>query len=270
MPKIILIGERAVDITEKVSVTKINPESPSMVLVPHGMEVKSGMAENVWANLVSLGVPKEEIRFFSQETAIVKHRFVDEPSGYILFRLDKNDGVITENKEEFKEADYLEVEKLLNNGGVEAIVFSLYDKGYIESKWVTKIAQLAKDKGIPSFMDVKRKLGPWSLPITFVKINKKEYLFNCEGGAKPENFCGHLLVTMGGDGIKWVNKNKTYKGKRVNVANTCGAGDSTLAGFVVNYLETKDIKSAIKFANKVGAVAVSKHGTVAVKREEIT
>ena len=43
-----------------------------------------------------------------------------------------------------------------------------------------------------------------------------------------------------------------------------------LAALVVRYLENgRDLKDAMDWANKVGAIAVSKRGVVAVKREEV-
>jgi len=41
-----------------------------------------------------------------------------------------------------------------------------------------------------------------------------------------------------------------------------GAGDTFTAAFIVKYFETKDERTAIKFANKKAAEVVSKRGVV--------
>ena len=54
-----------------------------------------------------------------------------------------------------------------------------------------------------------------------------------------------------------------------NIIDVAGAGDTVIAALTVNYLETGDIKQAMEFAMRAAAVAVSKRGVVAVKREEV-
>jgi sugar/nucleoside kinase (ribokinase family) len=43
-----------------------------------------------------------------------------------------------------------------------------------------------------------------------------------------------------------------------------GAGDTFLAGLVVKYMETKDIKEAIRFANKIAVEVVKKRGVASI------
>ena len=48
--------------------------------------------------------------------------------------------------------------------------------------------------------------------------------------------------------------------KEVSVRDVSGAGDTFLAGLVVKYIETNDIRKSIKFAQECATVVVQKHG----------
>ena len=123
-PKVIIIGEKAVDVFEYVEVTRVNPEAPTVIARPLSMEVKGGMAENVFNNLISLGLTKNEVCFISNQTAIVKKRFVDKNSNYILFRLDENEDVITKNHEYFDGDTYKKLKE-------ELMAFDFYDQSIL-------------------------------------------------------------------------------------------------------------------------------------------
>ena len=46
----------------------------------------------------------------------------------------------------------------------------------------------------------------------------------------------------------------------VEIKDVAGAGDSFIAGLIVDYIATKDINSAIAFANKCATEVVQKRG----------
>jgi sugar/nucleoside kinase (ribokinase family) len=48
--------------------------------------------------------------------------------------------------------------------------------------------------------------------------------------------------------------------ENVEVKDMSGAGDTFLAGLVVKYLETKDIRQAIVFANECATEVVQRRG----------
>jgi fructose-1-phosphate kinase PfkB-like protein len=69
--------------------------------------------------------------------------------------------------------------------------------------------------------------------------------------------------------VDWVNEGVNIPVEDVEVSSVCGAGDSSLAGFVTEYLKSKNIKKSLDFANRVARVAVSKSGVVAVELETV-
>jgi len=270
-PKVIVIGERAIDIFEYVDITRVNPEAPSLIGVPIGMEVKQGMAENVYSNLLSLGLKQSEVCFVSNPTAIVKRRYVDKKSNYVVFRIDENDDVISKQSEYFCGDTFKKLDEVLtNHKTVKFIVISDYNKKFIDEYWIQQISILARKYGILTALDSKKILSDWSKEIDFVKINKKEYENNLSLNKFPESFCKNLLVTDGDKGMHWVNKGLTFAGEKVEVRDVVGAGDVALAAFVIKMIESENnIEESIKFANKAASISVTKKVTYSIKRNEI-
>ena len=266
MKKIVLIGERCLDINQYVNVIRINPEAPTPVMTPAGQEIQDGMAGNVYNNLVSLGVDPLNIITFFPNFNIIKRRFIDAKSGYILYRLDENDKV--EERNAFNDDNLDRVIELIESEQIDAIIISDYCKGYICKKKMREIFYKASQYKIPTFMDSKQILGDWSFWCFCVKINALE--FEAHKNIKTDaRFAENLLVTRGKDGIEDINNGKIYPTKKVDVINVCGAGDSSLAGLVYKYIETKSLEVSINFANKVAGVAVTKRGTYAVTQKDL-
>ncbi|EOD01781.1 ribokinase [Caldisalinibacter kiritimatiensis] len=71
-----------------------------------------------------------------------------------------------------------------------------------------------------------------------------------------------LIVTMGGKGCLYINKDivKKYKAHKVQVVDTTAAGDSFTAAVSVQLSKKESIDKAIEFAMKVGALTVTKEG----------
>lgn len=267
-PKVIVIGERCIDEEHRLKITRINPEHPSTVIgVPMDYSIKGGMAENVVNNLKSLGLKDSEICFVTNETAIVKRRYIEEMTGSIILRVDLNDDVIEKQHEYFDGDKFKDLKNVIeNHKTIKVLAVSDYCKGLLDTYWLTQIFNLCKKHGIITIMDTRKKLDPsWAEILDFVKINNKEYKELGETAAH----CRNLLVTLGERGIHWVNKNKIFPTKPVNNPSVCGAGDSILSGFIYALLQGKEVEDSIVFANKVARVAVSKPGTSCVTLKEV-
>ena len=85
----------------------------------------------------------------------------------------------------------------------------------------------------------------------------------------PKNIiwsCKNLIVTCGEKGAMYFSKGscipKMYDTLPVpeNIKDVCGAGDTFLAGLVVQYIEGKNISSSIEYANKCSRKVVKKFG----------
>ena len=63
---------------------------------------------------------------------------------------------------------------------------------------------------------------------------------------------------MGPNGV--MHRDVQYPVKRVEVRDVSGAGDSFLAGLVIQYVKTQDIEQSIAYANICATAVVQKPG----------
>ncbi len=265
-PKTILvIGDSCEDRWYSGSI-RLNPEAPTIAFKINERHSNLGMAGNVFSNLLTLEDGYNHF-LLTNDDFIFKTRYVDSQSGYILFRVDDNDKV-------FESLTLDKFYKFLNENkiplkNIDAIVFSDYNKGFLTEEIIYSISLICEENNIKTFLDTKKILGDWSKKIDFVKINKKEFenqLIKCP---HPESLCKNLIVTLGGDGVMLFPSKIIFPTETVEVRDVSGCGDSFLSGLVIRYCETNDLPESIKYANKVAAVAASKHGVVAVQKSEI-
>ena len=105
-------------------------------------------------------------------------------------------------------------------------------------------------------MDTKKVLGSWVNKVKFIKINNHEY-------ERSKNFIteelnSKIIKTSGEYGCCYLNE--MFPVERQEVIDVSGAGDSFLAGLVVEYAKNKDIRASIEFANKCASKVVSQKG----------
>lgn len=251
MANILVIGESCTDLFEYGTCTRLNPEAPTPVFVSDKLVQNRGMAGNVHSNLTLICPTSWQIDHLHQlEGEIVKHRFVDSASNYIILRVDK-DGPV----EPFR----LTPDVITMIHDADIVVVSDYNKGFLTEAALQDISCTAKI----SFMDTKKPLGKWAQEFDYIKINKKEFA----NPAHDKNFIlenlNKIIVTMGEAGAV-LGKIHVIQTKRVEVKDVSGAGDTFLAGLVAKYAKTNDIIESIKFANLCAGEAVSHKGVVSV------
>lgn len=95
------------------------------------------------------------------------------------------------------------------------------------------------------------------VPVTDEESAKKAADKLIEMGAK------NVVITLGKAGVFYSDGNITVTLPRitVNAVDTTGAGDAFNGGFATAISKGADIKTALKFANCVGALSVTKKGT---------
>lgn len=101
------------------------------------------------------------------------------------------------------------------------------------------------------------------------KIKNKEQAI--EYGKKLQEMGSkNVLISMGGEGAVLIDENRNIYNRilppDIKSVNTVGAGDSTVAGFIVGYMETNNYEEALKMGVATGtASACSKY--LATKEE---
>ncbi len=80
-----------------------------------------------------------------------------------------------------------------------------------------------------------------------------------------------VLVSMGAKGILLISENERLHGvpPEVNVENTIGAGDSSVAGFVFGLKKNLPLKDCLKYAVAAGTATTLQPGTALANKEEI-
>ena len=81
----------------------------------------------------------------------------------------------------------------------------------------------------------------------------------------------YILVSMGKDGLIFSSEDQVIKAVAppVDVNSTVGAGDSSVAGFVMGYSQDKDIEECVRLACATGTATAQTQGTELCHREEV-
>ena len=80
-----------------------------------------------------------------------------------------------------------------------------------------------------------------------------------------------VLVSMGPKGILLVSDGKAYQAvpPKVEVVNTIGAGDSSVAGFIYGISKGFDLKESLIWATAAGTATTLRRGTALATREDV-
>jgi D-beta-D-heptose 7-phosphate kinase/D-beta-D-heptose 1-phosphate adenosyltransferase len=240
---ILLIGDACEDTYTYGYVDRISPEAPVPVFEPHSTIHKDGMAGNVCKNLEALGCRVN----FLHGAVSKKNRLIDHRTKQQILRIDHDAKSQPVTFETAIPPVY------------DAVVVSDYNKGTVGYEL---IENLVKEVDVPIFVDTK-KTDLSRLAGCYVKINQLEKS-RATSFPDPE----HLIVTHGGNGAEW--NSWVFPAEIAgDVVDVCGAGDTFLAALAYKFLETKDIRDAVKFANKASAITVQHVGVYAPRLEEI-
>jgi D-beta-D-heptose 7-phosphate kinase/D-beta-D-heptose 1-phosphate adenosyltransferase len=240
--KVLIIGDFCIDKFIYGSVDRLNPEAPTPVFVQRRLAQNWGMAGNVAAHFENLGI---EYDFIHQKQSIIKTRYVDEKSNYILLRVD-DDGSSTPPmfNIDFKQYDF--------------VIISDYCKGFLSESHIDFIVKNANLAGKLVFLDTKKVLGKFSYN-AWVKINEKEYEHNLNNNAQI-NY-ENTIITLGSKGAKYSGE-IFGPGKHIEVRDSVGAGDTFHVFFSLYYHKTKNVGLAINQANHYAGIACSQKGVV--------
>ena len=247
---VLVVGDSCKDIFIYGNITRLTPEAPVPVFNPLRKTKNDGMAKNVANNVEALDC---KIYTITNKNTIEKIRYVDDKSNQLVLRVDEHDYC--------KRISSLSLSAIENNKchipmsgevKVDAIIVSDYWKGYLtedDIQWICK-----NNKNV--FVDTKKKLGEWICDADYLKINSLEYAENKE--FIDTRVSEKTIVTKGKEGCLF--QGNMYSTENVEVKDISGAGDTFLAGLVVEYIRTSDIHRSIDFAQTCTKEVVQKHG----------
>lgn len=239
MNKVLVIGEQCTDIFVYGTSKRKSPEGNAAVFIPIREVYGAGMAANTAKNLAAM---KLVVQLVSDYGNITKTRYVDEESNKLYLRVDENDSV-----------DRIDINSLPDLQQFDAIVISDYCKGFLSEDDIAKIASMHQ----LVILDTKKKLGEWCNDIKFIKVNRSEYNNNKQK-IKEFKLESKIIATMDKDGAMYLDT--IFPATTTNPIDICGAGDTFVAAFSKQYIETKDIHKSIEFANEAAGFVVMNKG----------
>jgi len=261
MKNILLIGETCTDEFIYGSVDRISQESPCPIFLSNGdKETTEGMCANVKNNIDHLS-DDLIVDIITNASPIIKRRLIDTRHNVMVYRVDESD---TTRR--------IDISLISNTDKYDAVVVSDYNKGFLLDEDLSSIGSLFQ---CPKFIDTKKILNSsWSRKFNFIKVNYEEYknsLILHKDKERLKQMCHNLIVTQGKNGALLLSAGQESKFEGINISckHVSGAGDSFLSGLVVSYLESKNIKQSIDFANSCAALAVSKENISIVSKEEV-
>jgi D-beta-D-heptose 7-phosphate kinase/D-beta-D-heptose 1-phosphate adenosyltransferase len=250
MSKVLVIGERCDDIFIYGDTPRLSPEGPAPVFIPKKEVYNGGMGENVMTNLIALNI---DVEFIYQHSSITKTRHIHEPSNTLLLRIDEEKNIDNIGNR-LPKLDFWEY---------QMIVISDYNKGFLTEEDIAYIG--FKHPNV--ICDTKKQLGEWCKDLRFIKLNRSEYQNNIEFISKNDWILEKLIITLDKDGCMY--DGVTYPTEQVEIMDISGAGDTFVAGFVKEFLDTEDISKSIQFANRCSAQVVQKRGVTTIDYENL-
>ena len=248
--KILVIGDSCIDIFTYGDTLRLAPEGPAPVFNPLNSKSNGGMALNVSNNISAIGAFNTLI---TQEQEITKTRYIDERTNTLLLRIDANDRTSQISSELLKSIK----NNFYENVYYDAIVISDYCKGFLSEEDIEFIS--SNNSNV--FLDTKKILGEWCKAVTFIKINHTEF-DRTKHTIDALGLYEKMIITRSDEGCEY--DNKIYPVEKVNIKDVSGAGDTFVSGLVCEFIRTKDIILAIKFAQECATKVVQKKGVCTI------
>ena len=243
-PRILVIGDKCSDHYTYGAVTRLCPDVPAPVFVPNKTIQSDGMAGNVARQLKEWGC---DVYTKFNDEFICKKKYIDEKTNHTLLRVD------TENKIKPILAQDLSMLLLNAKEKWDAIIVSDYGKGYLNHSSMEFIC-LSHPM---VFVDTKKKIDLFLNDVAFIKINEPEWKAT-KDNINPADWKDKIIVTLGSEGCMY--NDEVFPVSIVDVLDLSGAGDTFMCGLVMKYVQTENIKEAIRFANECSMRVVQKKG----------
>lgn len=248
--RILVVGDSCTDVFTYGSNFRLAPEGPVPVFVPIRNFSNGGMALNVKANIEAIGSKSSLI---TQEEKIIKTRFVDDRTNYLMLRVDTNDKASRINKNIISKIK----NNFYENQFYHAIIISDYCKGFLSEEDIDEISSCNNN----IFLDTKKILGDWCKKVSYIKINHVEYERTLHTIEKLD-IRDKLIITRSQEGCEF--QDTIYPVKKVEIKDVSGAGDTFISGLACEYIRTNQIEKAIVFAQDCASIVVQKKGVCTI------
>ena len=305
---VLIIGDVMIDSYLWGKVSRISPEAPVPIVAVGKKERRLGGAANVALNIQALGanpvlcsvigVDYEGQAFMDllktqklSQKGILKSR--DRVTTVKTRVMGNNAQLLRVDEEEESDITPSETQQLItlisyiiNHDKIDVIIFEDYNKGLITPKLISKVVELAKDKGIPTCVDPKKKNFNSYKGVSLFKPNLKELregikldiggdnineLQRAVSSFRVKQKIETILVTLAEKGvITNSRKVKEHLPAHIrSIADVSGAGDTVISvASLCRALECNDIVTAA-ISNLSGGLVCEQIGVVPVNKEQL-
>ena len=181
--------------------------------------------------------------------------------------------VIPSANYEFGKAELKKSEELIGNS---AMVIAQLE---LRTEVVYALLELCEKKGVPVMLNpapAQELSDAWLKKVAYLTPNETELAVlsgvatDTEEGVYAaaerllEKGVGNVIATLGSRGALLYNKDRKeiVRGYRVKAVDTVAAGDSFNGALAKGIVDGKDLAEAIRYANAVGALTVTKQGAI--------
>lgn len=303
--RIMVIGDVMIDRYLTGSVSRISPEAPVPVVLHQQTDNRLGGAANVALNLRALGaapilvavagtdddgfllkkmLPTEGIAAdglvqIEGRKTTVKTRVL--AGNHQMLRIDSED---TKDLDAAAEAQVFEkIKTLLDENRVQAIIFQDYNKGLLTENLIQRTIEVARQRGILTTVDPKKKNFFAYRGVDFFKPNLKEIRDSVPIAVQPtaeslrsaseflrerlENRLTMITLSEKGlflEGDSLAGAGKIYPTKNRSVADVSGAGDTVISVATLCLVAGFDLETMANLSNLAGGQVCEFPGVVPV------
>jgi rfaE bifunctional protein kinase chain/domain len=303
---IMIIGDVMVDSYLWGKVERISPEAPVPVVSCHKKENRLGGAANVALNLKSLGAKPflcsaigsdsagdnfQELMLKDQlSSALIitdKGRKTTSKTRVIsgsqqLLRVDEESNHYLESSVEIELI--AKISHSLENDKIHAVIFQDYDKGVITPFLIENVVKKAKDLGIPTLVDPKKRNFGNYHGVSLFKPNFKEFaeglktdlhsedisaLFSFAGEFLKKTSTDLLLLTLSDKGV-FISDTEKFchiPAHIRDIADVSGAGDTVISVAALCLASGCNPAEVAALSNLAGGLVCEKVGVVPIEKK---
>lgn len=244
--RIVVLGDRCVDLYWVGAVSGISAEAPVPVVKQSAVVALPGMAANVAKLLGDLGGVEVQFLTPAEDHLPVKNRLVTE-DGTQLARWDFEDWC----------AAYQNGDTLIPYGGADAVVISDYSKGSVDAKLVKELRTYS-ESGTPLFIDTKNDPFLWAgLENVILFPNAKEYLQYQD----HYDWMPSVVWKRGALGMTYMEYGEekfSCRAEATQVRNVCGAGDAVIAAWTSAAVRGSLPEDSLRIASQAAGAYVER------------
>ncbi len=305
---ILIIGDVMIDSYMWGKVNRISPEAPVPIIMSTKQENRLGGAANVALNVQALGAnpilcsvigkdSKSKIFYnllkkrnltdegiLEDESRIttVKTRIIADNQH--LLRVDEE---IDEELNPETETIFIKnVQTIISDKKIDAIIFEDYDKGSITPEVIKSVVDLANKSNIPTLVDPKKRNFMEYKNVTLFKPNFKELVEGSKIDIKKGDFDGifkasqklhselsskYLLITLSELGV-FISYNSSYQtipAEIRDIADVSGAGDTLISTASLCLAAGLKPEFIAGISNLAGGLVCEKVGVVPINKEQL-